>query len=50
MGMMDSMDDTSAMRERFEELRKKEDDGSIDESGRMELQSLRTKLFGKEAA
>lgn len=49
MGMMDGMDDMSAKRERFEELRKRENDGSIDEDGRMELQQLRTELFGKDA-
>jgi hypothetical protein len=42
------MDDMSAKRERFEELRKREDEGKIDEDGRMELMQLRTELFGKD--
>jgi hypothetical protein len=48
MGMMDNMQgDASGMRQRFEELKKREDEGTIDDAGRQELQQLRTQLFGK---
>jgi hypothetical protein len=47
MGMMDNMD-MSSKRERFEELRRREEEGTIDDDGRMELQSLRSELFGKD--
>jgi len=48
MGMMDNMGDMSDKRRRFEELRKNEEEGTIDDSGRMELQQLRSELFGKD--
>jgi hypothetical protein len=51
MTKMDNMgSNTDDMRQRFEELRKREDDGTIDDSGRQELQQLRMQLFGKDAA
>lgn len=51
MGLMDKMkgamgDMSEDMKERFEELKQKEQDGSIDDRGRMELQQMREK-FGK---
>ena len=49
MGMMGNNDDMSMKRERFEELRRREDEGTIDADGRMELQNLRRELFGKDA-
>jgi transcription initiation factor TFIIIB Brf1 subunit/transcription initiation factor TFIIB len=48
MAMMDNMGDMADKRRRFEELRKSEDDGTIDDSGRQELQQLRSELFGKD--
>ena len=48
MGMMDDMQgDKRTMRERFDELRKREEEGTIDDAGRQELQQLRTELYGK---
>jgi hypothetical protein len=48
MGAMDNMQgDTRSMRERFEELRKREQDGVIEEDERQELQNIRMQLFGK---
>jgi hypothetical protein len=48
MGMMDSVGDMRAKRERFEELHRMEEDDTIDDAGRQELQQLRTELFGKD--
>lgn len=48
MDMMDNMGDTNDMRQRFDELRKREDEGTLDDSGRQELQQLRNQLFGKD--
>lgn len=48
MGMMDNMGDMTDKRRRFEELRQHEEDGTIDDSGRQELQQLRSELFGKD--
>lgn len=49
MGLMDKMNNTDDMRRRFEELRQSEAEGTIDDSGRQELQQLRMHLFGKDA-
>ncbi len=49
MGIMDDMQDNmSDMRARFEELKQREENGTLDDDGRGELQQLRTRLFGKE--
>jgi len=48
MDMMDNMGDTNDMRQRFDELRKREEEGTLDDSGRQELQQLRNQLFGKD--
>lgn len=48
MGMMDNMGDMDDKRRRFEELRKSDEDGTIDDNGRQELQQLRNELFGKD--
>jgi hypothetical protein len=37
------------MHERFEELRKRENDGTISEDERQELQNIRMQLFGKSS-
>lgn len=49
MGLMDDMQDNMGdMRARFEELKQKEENGTLDDDGRGELQQLRSRLFGKD--
>jgi hypothetical protein len=48
MGLMDNMGDMNDKRREFEMLKKREDDGVIDEAGRNRLQQLRSELFGKD--
>jgi len=45
MGMMDNVQDMGgSMRERYDELCRKEEEGTIDDQGREELQQLREKF------
>ena len=46
MGIFDNktQDDMSGMRARYDELRRMEQNGELDENGRDELQQLRTRL------
>jgi len=49
MGMLDDMQDNmSDMRARFEELKRQEQDGQLDDEDRSELQQLRSGFFDND--
>lgn len=47
MAFMDNMkDDMGDMRNRYDQLRQMEEDGTLDDNGRQEMEQLRGKIFG----
>jgi hypothetical protein len=44
--MDDAKDDMGNMRDRYDKLRQMEEDGTLDDKGRQEMESLRGQIFG----
>ena len=48
MAIMDNMDDMGSMRARYDELKAHEQDGTISDAGREELNQLRGQFEGQD--